>query len=66
MPQDQRYLFKPIVTDLSEKIVMLGGPRQVGKTTLSLQILSKLLNIDYSEDLNDIGVSRFGHVFGRL
>lgn len=53
MSQDQRYLFKPIVTDLSEKIVMLGGPRQVGKTTLSLQILSKLLSIDYSEDLHE-------------
>lgn len=34
-----RYLKKYIAEDLQEKIVFLGGPRQVGKTSLSLDIL---------------------------
>ena len=35
----ERYLSRPIVDDLQRKMVFLGGPRQVGKTTLALQIL---------------------------
>ncbi len=35
----KRYLSRPIKTDLKEKMVFLGGPRQVGKTTLSLDLL---------------------------
>ena len=34
-----RYLVAPIKADLKEKMVFVGGPRQVGKTTLSLGIL---------------------------
>lgn len=34
-----RYLSSHILDDLKEKMVFLGGPRQVGKTTLSLQFL---------------------------
>jgi predicted AAA+ superfamily ATPase len=34
----QRYLYPSIVKDLREKMVFLGGPRQVGKTTLSKHI----------------------------
>ncbi len=34
----RRYLFDPIDTDLSEKMVFVSGPRQVGKTTLALQL----------------------------
>ena len=34
-----RYLYPYIKNDLSEKMVFIGGPRQVGKTTLSLQFL---------------------------
>jgi predicted AAA+ superfamily ATPase len=30
-----RYLTECIVEDLSEKMVFVGGPRQVGKTTLA-------------------------------
>lgn len=30
-----RYLLKPIIQDLSYKMVFIGGPRQVGKTTLA-------------------------------
>lgn len=35
----ERYLKAAIVRDLAEKMVFLGGPRQVGKTTLSLSLL---------------------------
>src|ERR1017187_5327071 len=35
-----RYISKPIEADLKRKMVFIGGPRQVGKTTLSLQFLN--------------------------
>ena len=35
----KRYLTAAIKADLAEKIVFLGGPRQVGKTTLSLSLI---------------------------
>lgn len=34
-----RYLKAHIISDLDKKMVFIGGPRQVGKTTLSLDIL---------------------------
>ena len=34
-----RYLEAPIADDLQRKMVLLGGPRQIGKTTLSLHLL---------------------------
>ncbi|MCM2277726.1 MAG: ATP-binding protein [Oligoflexia bacterium] len=36
-----RYLQKQIQLDLAKKMVFLGGPRQVGKTTVGLQLLHK-------------------------
>ena len=33
-----RYLHQPIASDLREKMVFIGGPRQVGKTTLAQSI----------------------------
>lgn len=36
-----RYLESYIATDLKEKMVFLGGPRQVGKTTMALNLLGK-------------------------
>jgi hypothetical protein len=35
----KRYLHEPIEADLGEKMVFLSGPRQVGKTTLALQLI---------------------------
>jgi hypothetical protein len=35
----KRYLHEPIEADLAEKMVFLSGPRQVGKTTLALQLI---------------------------
>ncbi|MGB6865188.1 MAG: ATP-binding protein [Candidatus Aminicenantaceae bacterium] len=37
----ERYIQKPVKTDLKSKMVFIGGPRQVGKTTLALSFLSE-------------------------
>ena len=55
-----RYIASYILDDLRKKMVFVGGPRQVGKTTLAKAILSKnfpagiYLNWDYDEDRQDI------------
>jgi hypothetical protein len=36
-----RYLSKYILEDLAEKMVFIGGPRQVGKTTLARELIAK-------------------------
>jgi uncharacterized protein len=48
-----RYLYKQIQVDIQKKMVFVGGPRQVGKTTLALEIIpdkSGYLNWDIPED----------------
>jgi len=35
----ERYIKKPVISDLKSKMVFIGGPRQVGKTTLALSFL---------------------------
>ena len=48
----KRYLAGQIQKDLQKKMVFLGGPRQVGKTTLALQVLGNkqgYLNWDVAE-----------------
>ncbi|MBF0532699.1 MAG: ATP-binding protein [Candidatus Omnitrophica bacterium] len=48
----ERYLFQQIEHDLKHKMVFLGGPRQVGKTTLALSLLDDkkgYLNWDIQE-----------------
>jgi len=35
-----RYITSAIEQDLQKKMVFIGGPRQVGKTTLAKQLLS--------------------------
>ena len=50
----ERYLLSQIQSDLKQKMVFVGGPRQVGKTTLAKQIIKKqsggYLNWDIAED----------------
>ncbi len=48
----ERYLEEHIKKDLREKIVLLSGPRQVGKTTMSRQLVAShaYLNYDASSD----------------
>jgi predicted AAA+ superfamily ATPase len=36
-----RYINSYIIEDLKKKMVFVGGPRQVGKTTLAKSILAK-------------------------
>ena len=36
-----RYLTEFIFEELSEKMVFIGGPRQVGKTTLAREFIAK-------------------------
>ena len=43
----ERYLEKFIRKDLKEKIVLLSGPRQVGKTTLSRQLTPSHFYLNY-------------------
>ena len=43
----RRYLEEPIGKDLREKIVLLSGPRQVGKTTLSKQLVPSYSYFNY-------------------
>ncbi|MCE9625389.1 MAG: ATP-binding protein [Deltaproteobacteria bacterium] len=54
MRKQPRYLQKPVEADLAKKMVFVGGPRQVGKTTMALKILGKnkhgYLNWDVPED----------------
>lgn len=49
-----RYNEEPLKKDLIDKIVMLSGPRQVGKTTLSKQLTPSFvyLNFDSANDRN--------------
>jgi hypothetical protein len=55
-----RYITKYILEDLKKKMVFIGGPRQVGKTTLVRAVLSdhyrngSYFNWDYDEDRQDI------------
>lgn len=52
----QRYLTNKVLSDLEEKMVFIGGPRQVGKTTLAKDIIGEkfdkitYLNWDFVED----------------
>lgn len=47
----QRYLFKHVKADIEKKMVFIGGPRQVGKTTFSKHITKEFayLNWDNGE-----------------
>lgn len=38
--EKERYLTKHIVTDLTEKMVFIGGARQVGKTTMAQKLIA--------------------------
>lgn len=55
-----RYIVPFVLEDLSSKMVFVGGPRQVGKTTLAQTILSerfpagRYMNWDFDEDRRDI------------
>jgi len=43
----KRYLEDAIRRDLTKKIIILSGPRQVGKTTLSKQLVPSYVYLNY-------------------
>jgi uncharacterized protein len=55
-----RYIHDHILQDLNRKMVFIGGPRQVGKTTLAKHILDtagfsgRYFNWDYGRDRQDL------------
>lgn len=51
----KRYLYDQILRDLAKKMVFVTGPRQVGKTYLSKQIMSEFSNPQYLnyDNIND-------------
>lgn len=61
----KRYLHSCVVSDLKEKMVFIGGPRQVGKTTMAKFIGENdykrplYLNWDYREDRKKIIDEKF-------
>ncbi|HLP49135.1 MAG TPA: ATP-binding protein [Candidatus Kapabacteria bacterium] len=47
MKLEDRYLSGPVEEDLSEKMVFIGGPRQVGKTTLARDCVASKYKASY-------------------
>jgi predicted AAA+ superfamily ATPase len=43
----KRYLYHQVISDLDKKLVVLTGPRQVGKTTLSQQLMDSFPDAQY-------------------
>ncbi len=60
-----RYITSDVLKDLNKKMVFVGGPRQVGKTTMAQAILAehypngRYFNWDYDEDRLDIVKKRW-------
>ena len=42
----KRYITQNVITDLTKKMVFVGGPRQIGKTTFALSLLDKFSDVD--------------------
>lgn len=66
----KRYLEEQIKNDLKEKMVLLAGPRQCGKTTLAMNIIEddrkRYLNWDIAKDKEAILKKTFPHDSGYL
>lgn len=60
-----RYITAAVQQDLQKKMVFIGGPRQVGKTTLAKKLLSTIngryFNWDYDQDRHNILQQLWSH-----
>lgn len=61
-----RYLEKYIQQDLKRKMVMIGGPRQVGKTTLAKSFINESKQYLSWDDLEDRNALKKHHVDSNL
>ncbi len=53
----ERCITEDILNDLKEKMVFVGGPRQAGKTTMSLYIADNYYTINYT--INTSGLASY-------
>lgn len=64
---NKRYIYQQVIKDLSSKMVFIGGPRQVGKTTLSESICPEnmsYLNWDIASHRKKILAHEFSSTAG--
>jgi len=57
-----RYIYKPIFDDLKRKMILIGGPRQVGKTTLAKSYITSKKQYLSWDDLDDRGIIKKHHI----
>ena len=53
----ERYLKKQILADLSKKIILISGPRQTGKTTLSKMLIDSYDYLNYDNATDRLRIS---------
>ncbi len=54
----ERYITEYLLSDIKEKIILLSGPRQVGKTTLSRQLNPSYVYLNYDSPVDRKIISR--------
>jgi predicted AAA+ superfamily ATPase len=57
----ERYLKRNVLQDLEKKMVFVGGPRQVGKTTMSKKLTGKFGYLNWDDDAHREQILR-GHL----
>jgi predicted AAA+ superfamily ATPase len=60
---ENRYLLNYAMEDLEEKMVFIGGPRQVGKTTLARDIFTIFYGADGDPVFFSIGNGAWGRLY---
>ena len=64
---EPRYIMDHIEADIADRMIFIGGPRQVGKTTLAISLLGQSRNESSPAYLNwDVLADREDILAGRL